>query len=161
MDFEKLLAGEVGSSIPEGDYDMKIVDARSHAGKGNGTVFVTAEVISGPLAGETTEFSIYIPDETAARGAKFFFAKKLAGFNLPGIGAAMNEGDPAAILAEAIVDQTVSATLSIQGDGAYAGSNQLDATKPLDGTPTAAPAAAPAKEETVKVEEAASEDVPF
>lgn len=160
MDFEKLLEGEVGSSIPEGEYDVKVIDARSHAGKGNGTVFVTLEVQSGPLQGQATEVSIYIPDESASRGARFFFSKKLSGFGLPGIGQAMNSGEPAAILAEALMYQVVTAELTVQADGQYAGSNNLASTKPGDGA--ASPAkAAPAKEAEVAEVSAGSEDVPF
>lgn len=161
LDFEKLLSGEgvTQDAVPEGTYTFKVLDARSHEGKGNGTVFLDLEVVDGPLAGSLTQVSLFIPDGTGnnPRGAAFHFAKKVAGFKLgPELGRAMNGGKPAPILAEALVDQVVEGEVDVQGDGAYAGSNNLLSTKPVDGD-TPEPAAKPAPKAKPKVAEEPAE----
>ena len=146
LDFEKLFSGEgLGAdAVPEGGYDVKVLDTRSK----NRVVFIDLEVLNGPHAGSLSQVSLYIPDGTAERGARFYFTKKLAGFNpSPELGAAMNGGDPAPILAEAINGAEVRVELTVQTEGAYAGSNQLEWTKPLD---------TPAGTETPKVEKPAA-----
>ncbi len=137
MDFEKLLSGEgiAQDAVPEGTYTFRVLDARSHEGKGNGTVFLDLEVVDGPLAGSLTQVSLFIPDGKGnnPRGAAFRFAKKVAGFNLgPELGRAMNGGKPAPILAEALVDQVFEGEVDVQGEGQYAGSNNLLSSKPAD-----------------------------
>lgn len=158
MDFEKLLTEGVSKdAVPEGIYIFKVIDARSHEGKGNGTVFADLEVQEGPMKDSLTQVSLFIPDGTGAnpRGAAFHFAKKMAGFGLGAeIGQAMNSGKPAAILAEAIIDKIVEGEVDVQSDGQYAGSNNLLWTKPVD---DATPAPAAKAEAVTKVEEAADE----
>ena len=166
MDFEKLLSGEgiAQDAVPEGTYTFRVLDARSHEGKGNGTVFLDLEVVDGPLAGSLTQVSLFIPDGSGQnpRGAAFMFAKKVAGFKLgPEIGRAMNGGKPAPILAEALVDQVVEGEVNVQGDGAYAGSNNLLSTKPVDGDVELPEAEAPKTKAAKKAEpeaEAEAED---
>jgi hypothetical protein len=148
LSFEDLFSGEGTGveAVPEGVYDVKVLDARSHDGKGNGTVFLDLEVLNGPHKGTLVQGSIYIPDgsEQNVRGALFHFRKKVGGFTVPAeVGRAMDGGTPAPILAEALVGQTCQVELSVVKDGAYAGQNQLDGTKPLEG---AAPVAAPVAE---------------
>jgi hypothetical protein len=132
MDFEKLFEGGTeglgADAVPGGTYDMKVLDTRSK----NRTVFIDFEVLTGPHAGDLSQVTLWIPDEKAGRGAKFHFTTKLAGFQpSKELGAAMNGGDPAPILAEAINGATVSAELTVQTEGAYAGTNELVSTKPL------------------------------
>ena len=163
IDFEKLLSGEnvAQDAVPEGTYTFKVIDARSHEGKGNGTVFLDLEVQSGPLKGEVTSVSLFIPDGSGGnpRGAAFHFRNKTAGMGLGAeIGQAMNGGKPAPILAEAVMDAVFEADVDVQEDGPYAGSNNLVATRPVDApaTPKAAAKPAPKAEEDVAEEAAES-----
>lgn len=168
MDFEKLFSEGVVSAnaaVPAGTYTVKVVDARSKEGKGHGTVFLDLEVVEGPYAGELSQVSLFIPDGTGQnpRGAAFFFAKKTGGFTLGAeVGAAMNSGNPAAILAESLVGQIVEAELDVQEGGQYNGSNNLIATKSVGevSVTEAAPVAKAAVAAPV-AEAATDDDVPF
>lgn len=145
LDFEALFSGEgLGiDAVPEGPYKFRVADARSKSGKGNGTVFLDLEILEGPYAGQIAQVTLYIPDGSGKnpRGALFHFRKKTAGFSVPAeVGRAMNgSGEPAPILAEALIGQVAEGELTIQSDGEYQGQNQLGATKPVD---DAAPATA-------------------
>lgn len=165
IDFEKLFSGEVMDqpSIPEGTYTVKVVDARASEGKGNGTVFLDLEVTEGPLAGEFTQVTLWIPDGTGRnpRGSAYHFSKKTAGFKVgPEVGQAMNGGSPAPILAEVLVGQVATVELSVQGDGDFAGTNNLVSSKPADAAAAAPTKAVPAVV-VADVTEAADEGLPF
>lgn len=164
IDFEKLITeGVARDAVPEGKYLFKVIDARSNdSGKGNGTVFLDLEVQEGPLKGSMTQVSVFIPDGSSQnpRGAAFHFANKIAGFKLgPEVGRAMNGGRPAPILAEALVDQVFLGEVDVQGDGQYAGSNNLVSTKPVNDAEAVATAETQATSATVTEPE--DEDLPF
>lgn len=168
--FDEAESGVAAASVPTGDYDVVVTDARARAQ--SSIIFLTFQVLNGPAQGKEAEVSLYFPTEDAKRGARIYFARKIAGLiAYPDVKAAFQAADNAPSvesgfehIAGTLIGKQVKAELSLRTDGDYAGSNELKSTKSLAGAPApaATPAAAPAQ--TVPVQpaaESASTGVPF
>lgn len=133
-------------SVPGGTYTVQISAARPYAK--SSMLFLDLQVLSGPEAGKIGQVNLFVPDP-GAKGS-FFFQKKIGGMiegPPPGFLEALELADKEQalnLLATALEGRTFTAELSVRTDGDYAGSNELESTKPLDGAPAqVAPAAAP------------------
>jgi hypothetical protein len=165
--------GVTSAVVPEGTYDVVVNGARPNI-KGN-QIWLTLQVLSGPDAGKGSDVSLYFPKPGDSPGARTFFVRKAAGFiAYPDVAAAFQAADNApdiesgfAHIATALEGKQVSAEITLRKEGAYAGTNELRATKSLQNTPApapvaqaAAPVAAPAPvQEPVAVN--ANSEVPF
>lgn len=140
--------GKVGGGIPAGTYDTEVVDARG----GEKQIWLTLQVKNGPAAGKETDVSLYFPDESAKRGARVFFTRKIAGLiGYPDVKAAFQSAENAptpeaglTVIANALLGKTVTADIGLRTDGDYAGSNELKSTKAPEGGPSAKQEFAPA-----------------
>lgn len=139
-------------ALPAGPYEVEVSATRTKAketDKSIGTIFLDLDVVAGPSAGAQAQGMIAFP-KANQRGALHFFFKKLAGFgDLSAVFSQFDTADDAAkleILADSLVGRRVIAVFSLRQDGEYAGSNQLEETKPVDDIPAApvAPVAKPA-----------------
>jgi hypothetical protein len=149
--YEGAESGSGGPSIPAGSYDVVVSGARPLPD--SSLIFLEMTVLNGPSAGKVADVSLYFPGESSKRGARIFFAKKIAGFiTYPDVKGAFMAADGAPDLAagleligDAINGKKVTAEIGLRTDGEYAGSNELRSTRPLDGAPAAA-SAAPAEQ---------------
>lgn len=143
--FLENLESDAGEVVPAGVYDVEVVDARPIEGKS--VMWLDLKVTGGPDAGRVVSVTLMIPDDNSSRGAVFHFKKKFRGF-APAVnmGQILNlpDDEQVAAIADAIIGAKIEAVLSVQQGGNYDGSQQLDETKPLAGTVSAAPAPAPA-----------------
>jgi hypothetical protein len=104
----------------------------------------------GPNFDKLVQVNLYLPKDDDKPGTRLFFIKKVQGFNLSGETFAQMEaaGDDLervlTILGTALLNKVVDADIALVTEGKYTGSNELAATKPIDGAAPAAPAAAPA-----------------
>lgn len=127
-----------GEVVEKGRYTCQVVDARALEGKD--FVWLDMRIVGGPDNGKVVSVSLNMPDDEATRGAKFFFKKKVRGF-LPYLTNVwlMPDDEQAEGLADAVLDKTVEAELSIQKGGPYDGSQQLDETFEYEGNKNVAP----------------------
>jgi hypothetical protein len=116
-----------GDVVQPDRYTVEVVDARALEDKD--FVWLDLKIIGGPDNNKVVSCSLNMPDDDSSRGAKWFFAKKVRGM-LPYLKPvwAMPDEDQAAGLAEAVLNKRFDAHLSIQKDGQYAGTQQLDET---------------------------------
>ena len=142
----ELYKGGERKSIDAGDFQMRMAAIRPLVE--SSLLFLDLEVINGPSAGQISQVNLFVP----APGAKgsFFFQKKVGGM-LPGppvgYAEAWEAGDTEralGILTDALDGRSFWATITVRGAdaGEYAGSNELESTKPLDEAETPTPAAA-------------------
>jgi hypothetical protein len=174
--FDEAETGVVQSSVPEGTYDVVVTAARPFAQ--SSLIFLTLQILNGPSAGKETDVSLYFPGEGAKRGARVYFARKMAGFiAYPDVKAAGQASDNAPtveaaleLIANALIGKQVVAEIGLRTDGEYAGSNELKATRAPDGVvrPAAPTAAvnpvtqpAPAAQPTPAAQSIADGVVPF
>lgn len=152
--FNDAESGVSGAAIPAAD-DLDVVVTRADPLAQSSMIFLTLTVQNGPSAGKDSDVGLYFPKEGSKRGARVFFAKKVAGLlSYPDVKAAFQAADNApsveagfASIANALLGKAVKADLGLRSDGEYAGSNELKATRPPAGAfsqPAAAPAAPPA-----------------
>lgn len=148
--------GVTSAVVPEGQYEVRVNGARPNL-KGN-QIWLTLEVLSGPQAGKGSDVSLYFPKPGDNPGARTFFIRKAAGFiAYPDVASAFQAADNApdiesgfAHIAAALEGKSVTADIKLRKEGAYAGTNELQATSKAAGapqaapTPQAAPQAAPA-----------------
>jgi hypothetical protein len=137
-----------GDVVEPDRYTVQVVDARALEDKD--FVWLDLRIVGGPDDGRVVSCSLNMPDDNASRGAKFYFKKKVRGF-LPFLTEVwmLPDEEQAEALAEAVLDKRVDAILSIQKDGPYKGSQQLDETFEADvqvAPPTLQAAPAPAPE---------------
>ena len=136
-------------SVPGGVYHVQITETRPYQGK---MLFLDLGVLSGPEQGKTAQVNLFVPGP--GEKGSFYFQKKIAGMLAgppAGFVEAFQVGDrdrALDVLAAALEGQSCIAELSVRADGDYAGSNELEGTKPAD-VPAAvplpqAPAPAPA-----------------
>lgn len=145
------LDSDGGDVVPEGVYEVECVDARALEDKA--FLWLDLKILTGPDADRVVSVSLNIPGEDAARGATFWFKKKVRGFAAVVQAANAASGDDdlefAAQIAEHLVGSRFEAGLSVQKEGAYEGSQQVDYTKPLAADAPPAPPVTPAVAETV------------
>ena len=140
-----------GDVVQPDRYTVEVVDARALEDKD--FVWLDLKIIGGPDNDKVVSVSLNMPDDSASRGARFFFKKKVRGF-LPYLQDVwtMPDEDQADALAEALLGKRVDAQLSIQsGTGQYDGSQQLDETFEADiqvAPPTLQPVQQTAEEST-------------
>ncbi len=133
---------ESGSSVdavPEGVYRVSVTRAQpNEKNPESRTLFLTLEVIDGPLAGKEAEVNLYVPDlDKDKRGARFHWNSKIRGFFAYDAvkdaikffdGADLEDGLNA--IADALIGKVVSAEIGIntkEGDKYY-GNNELTST---------------------------------
>lgn len=143
---------EGGDVVEGGAYTVEVVDARALEDKP--FLWIDLKIEGGPDDGRVVTVGLNIPDDAASRGAIFHFKKKIRAFSrkllenrvfdLP------DEEQPVKI-ADLIIGERADVTLSIQEDGEYKGSQQLDETSPLAGPVDAEPQA-PSAAQTKVVE---------
>jgi hypothetical protein len=151
--FDEAESGEVITSIPPGQYDMVVVGARPHNPDTSSLLFLTMNVVSGPQQGKDVDVSLYIPKPGDKAFASTMFGRKVRGFlSYPDVKAAGRAMDSApdrdsgfAFLASALTGKLISAEIGVRQDGAWAGSNELKATKAPDAAPPFVPSAQPAQ----------------
>lgn len=139
--------GSVAASIPKGTYDVVVTGARPRAE--SSLIFLTLQVLNGPMQGKEADVSLYFPKEGDSRGARVFFMKKINAFvSYPDVKAAFQAADGAPDresgfqhIADALIGKQLVADVGLQTEGNYAGNNELAATRPMQGAVTAAPAA--------------------
>jgi hypothetical protein len=165
--YEDAETGQVGGSVPGGSYDVVVSGARTLPD--SSLIFLSLTTLNGPTAGTEVDVSLYFPGEGSKRGARIFFAKKIAGFvSYPDVKGAFMAADGAPdlasglqLIADALGGKRVTAEITLRTEGEYAGSNELRSTKPLEAgaTPTQAAPAQPA--EAAAPAAAATGGVPF
>jgi hypothetical protein len=103
---------------------VEVADARPLEGKD--FVWLDLKILGGPDDGRLVSVSLNMPDDSASRGAKFYFEKKVRGFLpfLTNVWLMPDEQQPAA-LAAAITGKQVFAKLGVQAEGQYKGSQEL------------------------------------
>jgi hypothetical protein len=127
--------------VDRGRYTVEVVDARSaDTSSGGKMIWLDLKVIGGVDNGRVVSASINLPRD-GEKGV-FFLRKKLRGWS-PLISAAHvadqpDEDQPDAICA-AILGSQVEAVLSVQAEGQYKGSQQLDETFQPEGSKNVAP----------------------
>ncbi len=148
---------ESGSSVdavPEGVYRVTVTRAQpNEKNPESRTLFLTLEVVDGPLAGKEAEVNLYVPDlDKDKRGARFHWNSKIRGFfAYDAVKAAIKFFDGADLedglnsIADALIGKVVSAEIGIntkEGDKYY-GNNELTSTTAPTNVPTPAAQAAP------------------
>lgn len=136
------------TAIDAGTYVVDVEAARANGSK----VYLDLRIVGGGFDGKMTNVSIWVPLADTPTAKTYPFRKNMAGFTgLEPVFAAMDaETDHervVEILAAALPGRRVQATLTIRGDdaGDYAGSQDLNGTKPAD-SPAPAPVQAPQPE---------------
>lgn len=130
------------SSVPSGTYQIQVTGTRQHQGK---TLFLDLTVLSGPEAGKMAQVNLYVP-APGEKGSSFYFNKKVAGLLAgppPGFAEQFSAGNREGaldVLGTALNGAIAIAEISVRADGDYAGTNELESTKPL-GAPAAPPVA--------------------
>lgn len=122
-------------AVNKGTYTCEVIDARSsETSKGGHMVWLDLKILGGPDDGSVVSVSINLAKE-GEKGV-IYTLQKLGGFKPvmkgKGIGQLPDEQQADAI-AQLVVGQRIEADLSLQGQdaGAYAGSQQLDATRQI------------------------------
>jgi hypothetical protein len=152
--YDEAESGSVGASVPEGTYDVAVVESRAYAE--SSLIFLTLQVLNGPAAGKQSDVNLYFPGEGSKRGAHLYFTRKIAGLaSYPDVKSAFQaaDGAPSAeagfeLIADALIGKQIVAEIGLRTDGDYAGSNELRSTKPMASPLSQAPVAAPAPETT-------------
>jgi hypothetical protein len=154
---------ESGSSvdaIPEAVYRVTVTRAApNEKNPESRTIFLTLEVVEGPLVGKEAEVNLYVPDlNKDKRGARFHWNNKIRGFFAYDSvkdaikffdGAPLEDGLNA--VADALIGKVVTAEIGIntkEGDK-YFGNNELTSTTP----PTNVSESGPSNEYTAPAEE--------
>jgi len=146
-------------------YTCEVAGGRVHMKDGvvAGGIFVDFLITKGPQKGKMPSIRIAVPQAEANtfRGQKFWFGKKLAGFNIPDAiplpwEANGQEEESLEALIDALTGQTVLAEL-VNGRDQYENRNDIVSSKPL-GTPAAKTVEAEPEEEEAEVEEEEEED---
>lgn len=114
--------------VPDDTYTVEVINARPMQDKD--LVWLDLKVLGGPDDGRVVSVSLNMPDDNASRGAQYYFHKKMTAFipycehvwDLP------NE-EQAPALAEAVTGRRAIAKLSVQKEGQFKGSQQLDETQ--------------------------------
>lgn len=148
--FDAAEQGDVSSAIPGGTYDLVVTGARPHNPDTSSVIFLSLAVLNGPQQGKEIDVSLYVPKPGDKAFASTMFGRKIRGFlSYPDVKAAGRAMDTAPtreagfdFLAEALVAKQISAEIGVRTDGQYAGSNELKATKAMEGVVQAAAAAA-------------------
>jgi hypothetical protein len=157
--FDSAADGDVSSAIPSGNYDIVVAGARPHNPDTASTIFLTLTVLNGPQQGNDVDVALFVPRPGDKAFASTMFGRKIRGFlSYPDVKAAGRAMDSAPTreagfdyLAEALTGKKVSAEIGVRTDGAYAGSNELKSTKPIEGeVPAAVPSPAAAVERAVQ-----------
>jgi hypothetical protein len=149
--FDQAEQGDVSSAIPGGTYDLACVGARPHNPDTSSIIFLTMNVLNGPQQGKDIDVSMYVPKPGDKAFASTMFGRKIRGFlSYPDVKAAGRAMDTAPdrasgfeFLASALTGKIVSADVGLRTDGAYAGTNELKATKAPETSTLGAAAAAP------------------
>jgi len=133
--------------IPDGNYDVEVVDVRTRAE--SRLLFVEYRVLNGPAENKTFQANLYIPDGPNANGA-FYFRKKVKGFLNQKVQAAFQLADSAGsledaldIIADAMPGTRLNVNVSLRKEGEYKGTNELQSSEPLEGAVQAPTQAAP------------------
>lgn len=146
-------AGDAEASkpvLPASTYDVEVIDAHPNP-KTNKGIFIDMKVLNGPYIGQVAGVYLTVPDD--GDKGEFYFHNKVAGFaaDIRAVDwSQVSDDDEVQVLADTLIGKMVAATLTISDRKGYEGKQELDSTKPLDGTgatavatPTAA-AAVPA-----------------
>lgn len=136
------------ATIPAGDYDVKVTDARPKAD--SSMIFVTFGIQNGPQMGKQVDIGLFFPRPDNKPGAHRIFARKFAAFvSYPDVKAACIAADNApsleqgfTVIGNSLIGKEVSATISIRKEGDYAGTTDLVGTKPMGGPIAAQPVGA-------------------
>lgn len=126
-DFE----GGGNTAVEKGTYTVEVVDARPLESRDD-FLWLDLRILGGPDDGTIVSVSLVLPTDQSTRGAQFYALKKLRGlyphvadvFNLP-------DEQQAAALAERLPGIRVEADLSVQTEGQYKGSQQLESTRQI------------------------------
>lgn len=152
--FDEAERGSVGDVIPEGVYDVEVVEARGYEGN-KPMLFLELRVLNGPVVNKVASVNITFPTDDAKRGMRIYFAKKIAGLiAYPDVKTAFQTptnsvAEGLDVIGAAVLGKQVKASIGIQKEGQYAGSNELRETKAITGAPApvaSAPAATPQQE---------------
>lgn len=141
---------EGGDVVEPDTYTVEVVDARALEDKP--FLWIDLKIEGGPDDGRVVTVGLNVPDDDASRGAIFHFKKKVRAFTrklLDNSVFELPDDEQPAKIADLLIGERADATLSIQKDGAYKGSQQLDETNPLAGTVVVEPQAAPAAQTKV------------
>ena len=167
--YERTESGSAGGIAP-GVYDVTVSDVRFKAD--SRTLFLDLDVLNGPSAGTTAQITLYIPKEGDKQGAFFNYRRKIAGFQGADLKVAFEAADNApsaeaafTVIADALRGKSVTAKIGLnQAEGPYKGTNELNESKPLEGSPTPTPAPVQAEAvtpEPVAVDGQTEAKVPF
>lgn len=121
--------------VEQDTYTVEVVDVRVQR---EDFMWIDLKIVGGPDDGRTVSVSLNMPTDASSDGAIWFFKKKIRGFH-PYIKDvwAMPDEKQAEAIAERIEGKRVEADLSVQAEGQYKGSQQLDETREI---PNVAPA---------------------
>lgn len=138
INFDELYkAAETGvakAAVPTGDYEIVVSRSDPYDGK---MIYLTLNVLDGPLAGKDSDVNIYFPKEGDKRGTQVYFAKKMAGFmGFPDVKAALlaarnapDDDSALSLIADTLKDKRVRASVKLIEEGQYEGTNELQETR--------------------------------
>lgn len=136
--------------VPGGTYDTVVDAARPYTGGKSPMIFLTLQILNGPLAGRKSDVNVTFSSSPNARP---YFVRKTKGFlAYPDAMAALQQASSLdnetgiALIAESWVDKQVKAEIGVNGadQGQYAGQNNLERTEAIGAAPAAPQQAAPA-----------------
>lgn len=119
------------AAVEKGTYTVEVVDARPLENRDD-FLWLDLRILGGPDDGTIVSVSLNMPTDSSTRGAIFYFKRKMRGF-YPKVANVFQLPDEqqAEALAEAVIGMRVEADLSVQTEGQYKGSQQLDETREI------------------------------